>query len=54
MTSYACVVFWDVIWKVPVLLLCKGLHIHLYVIVPMVPDVVREGFGVGVNKIAVV
>lgn len=44
MINYACVVFWDVILKVPVPLLCKGLHIHL--IVPMVPDVVGECFGV--------
>lgn len=46
MTSYACVVFWDVILKVPVLLLCKGLHIRLCVRVPTLPDVVGECFGV--------
>lgn len=39
MTSYTCVIFWDVILKVPVLLLCKGLYVHLRVIVSMVPDV---------------
>lgn len=46
MISYACVVWGDVIVKVPVLLLCKDLHIHLCVIVPVFPDVVSECFGV--------
>lgn len=32
-TSYACVVFWDAILKVPMLLLCKGLHMYLCVTV---------------------
>lgn len=45
MTSYARMVSWDAILKVLVLLLCKDLYVYACVILPMVPDVVGECFG---------
>lgn len=45
MSGYAWVDFWAVILKVPVLLLCKGLNMHLCAVVPMVADGVGGHFG---------